>query len=315
MLRRRFLTIAVAAGAVSLVPAALVVGETVQAKRKGEGNMDQPATRSLKASYERVTSADGATIAYERRGSGPALILVGGALNDRQSPIAGIPLAELLADDFTVYAYDRRGRGDSDDKLPYGVDRELEDLAALIAEAGTPACLFGHSSGGALALEAAIAGLPVSRLAIYEPPYSMDAAAEADSKAFAARLTAMLSEGRSEDALVFWMTETGMPPDMLEGMRQSPFWQSAQRMAPTLAYDVEVMRRGGDSFVPRQLIEGLRLPVLAMAGGDSPDWMRDASRSVADSAPGGSYLEFPGQDHMVPAEVVAPELTAFFLAG
>jgi pimeloyl-ACP methyl ester carboxylesterase len=295
-----------------LVLSRMAAGDPARAESKGEGDMNQSMSQSVSASYATVTSADGTTIAYERLGSGRPLILVGGALNDRQSTIAGVPAAELLADSFTVYAYDRRGRGDSGDTPPYALEREIEDLAALIAEAGDRVCLFGHSSGAVLALEAALAGLPVSRLAIYEPPYSMDVEAEAGSKAFAAKLTAILAEGRNEDALVYWMTETGMPPDMLEGMRQSPFWQVAQQMAPTLAYDVDVMRHRGDSFVPRERIAGLRPPVLAMAGGESPGWMRDAPRSVAEAAPQGTYKELAGQNHMVPAEVVAPELKEFF---
>jgi pimeloyl-ACP methyl ester carboxylesterase len=275
--------------------------------------MNQAASPSAGTNCATTKSTDGTTIAYERLGSGPLLILVGGALNDRQSPIAGVPLAELLAGNFTVYAYDRRGRGNSGDTLPYTVDREIEDLAALIAEVGEPVFLWGHSSGAGLVVEAAMAGLPISKLAIYEPPYSIDMEAEAGGKKFAAKLAALLAEGRNEEALVFWMTETGIPPDVLEGMRQSPFWLAARKMAPTLIYDVNIMRHGGDSIVPRERIAGISTPILTMAGSESPDWMRYVPRSLAEAAPNGRYVELGGHSHLVPAEAVAPELRKFFL--
>src|SRR5687767_9633845 len=138
--------------------------------------------------YRTVTSKDGTRIAFEVLGEGPTLVLIGGAANDRNSPIAGVPMAKLLAGHFTVVAYDRRGRGDSGNVLPYAVEREVEDLAALIGAVGGPAVLFGHSSGAGLALEAGVAGLPLAGIAAYEPPYSMDADAEAEALAFIAEL-------------------------------------------------------------------------------------------------------------------------------
>jgi pimeloyl-ACP methyl ester carboxylesterase len=261
---------------------------------------------------ETVTSADGTTIAFERRGSGPVVILIGGAANTRHAPpIAALPMADLLSPSFTAIAYDRRGRGESGNTLPYAVAREVEDLAAIIAAVG-PAFLFGHSSGGGLALQAAIAGLAIPALAIYETPYSMDEAAVADANTSQAELVALLDAGRNGEAMAGFMAMTGMPDEMIEGMRQSPEWPALERIAPTLAYDNAVMAQGAGSRVPSALIAGIDEPLLGMAGGESPDWMKAAVRAVVDAAPQGRYHEVAGADHMVDEAIVAPLLIAFF---
>ena len=259
-----------------------------------------------------VVSSDGSRIAFRRLGAGRPVVLIGGAFNDRDSMIAGGSMAALLADGFAVYAYDRRGRGDSTDAAPFAVEREIDDLAALIADAGEPAFLFGHSSGGALALEAAIAGLPVAGVAVYEPPYSETEAEEAESAAFVAELGRLLAAGDNEAAAQFWLVGTGAPEEMVDGMRDAPYWPGMVRMAPTLAYDAAVMRHGGDSFVPASRIAGIGVPLLAMAGGDSPDFMRNAARRIAAAAPLGRHLELAGENHMVQPKVVAPELKVLF---
>ena len=264
-------------------------------------------------SYETVRSADGTRIAYERRGEGPPVILIGGAGNSRHfPPIAALPMAELLAGSFAAYAYDRRGRGDSTDTLPYAVAREIEDVAALIEAIGAPVRLFGHSSGAALVLQAAIAGLPIAAVAVYEPPYSLDAAAVAEAKTYTDGLNRLLAEGRLGDAAQFYMAMTGMPDEMIAEMRQGPGWTAMERMAPTLAYDLEMVAAGGGNYVPRDQIASIRVPLLAMAGGDSPDWMQTVARSVADAAPLGSYRDFAGKDHMIEEAHVAPVLIEFF---
>ncbi len=270
------------------------------------------AAVDARATSSRIRSADGTSIAFERRGSGPPLVLIGGALNDRRSEVAGLPLAELLADDFSVYAYDRRGRGDSSDTPPYAVQREVEDLSALIAEIGQSVFMWGHSSGAALALEAAAAGLPVSRLAIYEPPYSMDPEAEAESRVFEASLAALIREGRRGDAVACFMEGTGMPAEMIAQIRASPAWPGFEAIAPTLCYDIAILRNGGTSYVPAERARLIKAPVLALAGRESPTWMRHATRAVADAAARGKYKDLAGHNHMVPRHVVAPQLKAFF---
>ena len=259
-----------------------------------------------------VTSADGTRIAYETAGSGPPVILIGGAFNDRRSRIAGTPMAALMADaGFSAITFDRRGRGDSGDTLPYAVEREIDDLKALAAAAGGPVALFGHSSGGALALEAAAAGLPVTAIAVYEPAFSMDDAAEAESVAFTAGLAGLIDAGSNGDAAAFFMEGIGMPAEMVAGMRQGPQWPPLEKLAPTLRYDVAVMRHGGDSFVPAARIARIDVPLLAMAGGDSPGWMADAARAIAAAAPQGTYRQVDGYGHNIPAEAVAPILRNF----
>jgi pimeloyl-ACP methyl ester carboxylesterase len=254
------------------------------------------------ASFSAVTSADRTKIAFERRGSGSPVILIGGALTDRKFPY-GVPLAELLASDFTVIAYDRRGRGDSGDTSPYAVLRELEDLAALIGEAGAPAYVFGHSSGAILALEAVAAKLPISKLAVYEPPFDMDANTKAQSSAFAAQVAALLKDGKEEQAVTFFLTGIGMPPDMIAGIQNSPMWPAMLSSAPTLNYDLAI------TAAP---IKATQVPLLAMAGGASPDFMLQAAHAVANAAPKGEYFEINGQTHFAPKEIVAPLLKAFF---
>lgn len=179
-----------------------------------------------------VTSADATTIAFERSGEGTPVIVVGGALNDRST---GAPLAAHLASDFTVYTYDRRGRGDSGDTRPYAVEREVEDLAALITEAGGKAFVYGVSSGAILALEAAASGLPITKLALLEPPYTITEARPNASENFAARLAELTSAGRRGEAVEYFMTKTvGLPDEAVAGARNSPMWAGLEAMAHTL---------------------------------------------------------------------------------
>lgn len=254
-----------------------------------------------------VRSSDGTDIAYETRGSGLSVILVGGAFNDRRSPAAGLPLGELLAPEFTVIAYDRRGRGDSGDAPEYAVEREIEDLRALADAVGPPAFLFGHSSGGALAIEAVLEGLHVRGLAIFETPYTTSEDGEARSRAMDQELRALLDAGDRAEAVSTFLTSMGMPPGMIGGMRSSPMWRSLEALAPTLAYDIAVLRRRGTSSPPLDGIATIPVPVLAVAGSRSPDWMRHVTRAIASAAPKGAYLEIEG-DHAVPPEAIAPGL-------
>jgi pimeloyl-ACP methyl ester carboxylesterase len=265
-------------------------------------------------SYEAAISADGTRIAFERRGDGPPVILVGGAGNSRHFPdIAALPMAELLAAHCMAVAFDRRGRGDSTDTPPYMVEREIEDIAALTeAVGGRPACFFGHSSGAALVLQAAAAGLPVTAVAVYEPPYALDAQAIAEGREYAGELEALLDAGQLEDAAVSYLAMTGMPEEMIEGFRQMPTWPDMVRMAPTLAYDIKVVQAGGGDYVPATDIAKIAAPLLAMAGGESEGWMKQVARQIAAAAPHGEYRELAGKDHMIDAADLAPVLIDFF---
>ncbi|HEY6593621.1 MAG TPA: alpha/beta hydrolase [Asanoa sp.] len=256
----------------------------------------------------KVTSVDGTTIAYERSGSGPAVILVDGAMCYRASgPLR--PLAEALNDHFTVYAYDRRGRGESTDSKPYAVAREIEDLEALVAEAGGEAYVFAISSGAALVLAAAAAGVRFTKLALYEPPFVSETDGGAWSRDYTARLTELLAADRDGDAVALFMTSVGLPAEAVAGMRTQPFWPLFEGIAPTLAYDNEVM---GDSRLPRDLAAKVTVPTLLLDGGDSPQLLRTAAKATAGAVSGAGYRTLEGQTHDVAPDALAPVLVAFF---
>ncbi|MFF8829950.1 alpha/beta fold hydrolase [Streptomyces sp. NPDC015131] len=251
-----------------------------------------------------VTSDDGTPIAYRRRGDGPPLVLVGGALSTAESEE---PLAGLLARHFSTYTYDRRGRGGSGDADRYEVRREVEDLAAVIGAAGGSAAVHGTSSGGALALEAAAAGLPITRLSVYEPPYRTAPSARDGFTERAARLRGLLAAGRRGDALVLFLSET--PPTELAGLRASPCWAPLLSLAHTLPYDHAVL---GDSLVPAARLAGVAPRVLVLDGGASPAWTRDAARAVAQALPNARHSTLTGQTHPVAPHALAPSLTGWF---
>lgn len=261
--------------------------------------------------HQTVTSEDGTSIAYDRQGEGPAVILVAGALCARLS-WSGPQLVRLLAPHFTVYNYDRRGRGESGDTQPYAVAREIEDLDALIAAAGGSASLFGHSSGAALALEAAAAlGEKVTKLALYDAPYHEDLGGRPAWNAYIGRLAETLAAGRHGDAVALFMAYTGMPANQVEGMRHAPFWPTLQALAPTLAYD-HITLLGEDGGVPAERAAAVRAPALVMYGGASHPVMRDAARVLSRAMPRTQLRAFEGQAHDVHPEALAPVLEAFF---
>lgn len=255
-----------------------------------------------------VTSQDGTKIAFDRVGHGPPVIIVSGLLCDRSKTQE---LAEQLAQSFTVINFDRRGRGDSSDTDPYTVEREIEDIAALIKEVGGTASIYGHSSGAGLALNAAASGLAMTKLVLHEPPYgSDDEESQRSSRELAESVKAALSEGKRVDAITLFMTASGMPDEAIKDIRTDP---TMLAIAPTMVYDHEVMgdfEQGGT--IPLELVKTIRIPTLVIAGGASPDFFRDAATRIAEILPQGKLIILDGQDHGASAEVVAPVVSAFF---
>ncbi len=256
-----------------------------------------------------VRSKDGTRIAFEKMGQGPAVILVDGAMCSRAfGPMPG--LAPLLAKNLTVYMYDRRGRNESGDTKPYALEREVEDIQALIDQAGGSASLYGISSGAALALHAAgTMGGQVNKLAMYEIPLFTSEASLQTWRNYTRKLGEALSAGRRGDAVALFMTQVGVPPEQIAGMRQSPAWPPMEAIAPTLAYDAAAL---GDGAIPTLLAASITIPTLVMAGGASPAFMGETADALARAIPGAQRRTLPGQTHEVQAEAIAPVLIEFF---
>jgi pimeloyl-ACP methyl ester carboxylesterase len=261
----------------------------------------------------RVTSKDGTSIAYERTGSGPAVILVTGGLDDGSE---NAPLAAELAEHFTAYNYNRRGRGESGDTLPYAVEREIEDIEALVAEAGGSAHVYGVSSGGALALEAAAAGIAIDKLAVYEVPYNMADDWPQRWREYVEQLEAVLDEGRRGDALELFMRLAGSSDEVIAGARKSPYWPTMEDVAHTLAYDAACL---GDGQPPTSRLAEITQPTLVATGGAHPSepasWvlaLDPAADAIAASIPQAERQTAEGQSHVVDAKAFAPVLQRFF---
>jgi pimeloyl-ACP methyl ester carboxylesterase len=281
---------------------------------------------------ETATSADGTSIAIETAGTGRPVILIGGAFNDRSTVAA---LAATLAPHLTAVTYDRRGRGASgqigawagaSSGHPSGADREIEDLAAVIdavidavtGRSGSPLAgtvdLFGHSSGAVLALEAAQRGLPVGKVAVYEPSYVTDDSRPQPLAGLADRIAALADSGQRDEAVELFLTEAAaVPPEVVAGMRASQMWGWFTALAHTLPYDVALA--GDRQSLPAQRFARISVPVLAIGGGLSPRWLPAAARAVADAIPGARYVTLDGQDHGVlnQPEALLPLLTGFYL--
>ncbi|WP_430787974.1 alpha/beta fold hydrolase [Actinoplanes sp. G11-F43] len=254
-------------------------------------------------------STDGTAIDFTRSGTGPAVVITGGALNDQA---AMAPLADLLATRFTVYNYDRRGRGASGNTEPYQVERELEDLRHMIELAGGSAYVFANCSGGAIAIEGAARGFPVTKLAMYEPPFIIEGQRRKVEDRYRERLGRMLDEGRRGEAIRYFMSEAvEMPPETIARVGSSPAWEWLEGMAPSLRYDAEVM---GDYRLPLGRMARITCPVLVMDGAASPDWARNTVQSLVDAAPRAQRESLDGQDHNLNADVVFPVLEKFLVS-
>lgn len=257
-----------------------------------------------------VMSRDGTPIAFDQSGQGPALILVAGAFTTRA---AWPPLAALLAPDFSVFAYDRRGRGESGDTAPYAVEREIEDIDALINEAGGSAFVYGHSSGASLGLEAALQlGEKIKKLAMYEAPYNDAPEARRAWRTYIQQLTEALAAGRRGDAAALFMRYVGAPAEQIEAMRHSPAWPQLEAIAPTLAYDHTAIM-GEEAAVPIERAARVRVPVLVMNGDASFPFMYETARTLSQVMPHAQLRTLEGQDHAPAADVLAPVLKEFFL--
>jgi pimeloyl-ACP methyl ester carboxylesterase len=259
-----------------------------------------------------VTSADGTPIAYELAGSGPPLILVDGALGFRSFGFSR-PLAEWLAATLSVYSYDRRGRGESGNTEPAALQREIEDIEALIDRAGGAAALYGISSGGALALEAAAAlGPKVSRLAIYEVPYDGTEAGMKSWRKYRSELADLVAAGRRGDAVALFMRFVGASEEGIAAMRQSPMWPGFESVAPTLLLDAEAL---SDRRVPVDRAAAVTAKTLVIDGASSLEvmpFMRASAEAIARAVPRAQHLVLEGQGHDVDASAIAPLLTRFF---
>ena len=262
---------------------------------------------------KQVQSKDGTKIAFDQSGEGAPIILVGGALQYRAIDPRTAQLAALLAENFTVFHYDRRGRGDSGDTLPYAVEREIEDLEALIETAGGSAGVFGMSSGAVLALRAAV-NLKITRLALYEPPFIVDASRPPLPDDYLAKLNKLLLANQRGDAVALFMSAAvGVPPEYIAPMRNEDFWSTFEAVAHTLAYDGAVMADTmSGSPQPLQQWASVTVPTLVIDGGESPAHQHVATQVLTATLPDARQRTLEGQAHDVSPEALAPVLREFF---
>ena len=263
-----------------------------------------------------VTSPDGTSIASETQGEGPPVILVDGALGCRALGVQR-KLAGLLADRFRVVTYDRRGRGQSGDTPPYAIEREIDDVEALVAAAGGSTCLYGISSGAALALEAATRLTGVARLALYEAPFIVDATRTPITDDYLATLESLVARGRRGAAVKhFLRAGVQLPAPMVALMPLMPAWRKLKAVAHTLPYDARIVaghQRGEP--LPAGRWDAVTAPTLVADGAKSPEWMRNANAALAAAVPGAVHRRLSGQTHMVKAPALAPVLAEFFAGG
>jgi pimeloyl-ACP methyl ester carboxylesterase len=256
-----------------------------------------------------ILSKDGTVIAFDELGNGEAIILVDGALCSRA--FGPLPkLAQLLAPHFTVFNYDRRGRNESGDTPPYAVEREVEDIEALIAKSGGSASVFGTSSGAALALAAAARGASIKKLALYEPPFVAGRSARTAPPDSEAQLKRLIAAGRRGDAVKFFMVDmVGMPAIFAYILRVLPIWPKLKAVAHTLPYDAAVL---GDFSLPKERAASVAVPTLVIGGEKSPVELRSAVSAVAEAVPRAKLRMLKGQTHNVSVKVLAPVLVEFF---
>jgi pimeloyl-ACP methyl ester carboxylesterase len=262
---------------------------------------------------ETTRSADGTTIAFDRLGEGPPVVLLPGATCTRG---VTAPLAAALADHLTVLNVDRRGRGDSDDRSgapPWLLEREVEDVAAVVEAAGGEASVYGHSSGAALALHAAAAGIGVSRLVLHDAPFALPGGEE-PAREWDVTLRRLLGEGRDGEALATFLLRVGVPQQVVDAMRAGPHWPAMEAVAPTLAYDSAAMGDRDGGLVPAHVLPAVTAPTLVMAGGADHPFMLQVANVLADGVPDARVVHLEGARHDAGPEVVAPAVLPFLTA-
>jgi pimeloyl-ACP methyl ester carboxylesterase len=284
-----------------------------------QNNMEKHATgdvadikrEGLSQSPAYIKSKDGTRIAFDKAGEGPAIIIVSGALSQRALGAAE-PLVSALSRNFTIYSYDRRGRGESGDTQPYSVEREIEDIEALIDDAGGSAHLYGISSGAALVLLAAarLGKSKVPQLALYEPPYPVDS--EKKKQGFAdqrKRIDELVKTGKRGESAAFHFTAIGTPPEQLEKLRKSPEWPLMEEVEHTLAYDYAILN---DGAIPVDAAKKATMPALVMNGDKSFEFMAETAKNLSKMMPNARWKTLKGQAHHPSPEILAPILSEFF---
>jgi pimeloyl-ACP methyl ester carboxylesterase len=262
-----------------------------------------------------VTSKDGTTIAFDKVGSGPAVILVSGATAYRAFDPFMAQLAELLGKHFTVYNYDRRGRGDSGDTQPFAKEREIEDLQALIEDAGGKVMVFGISSGAVLSLDAAAATPGITKVVVYEPSLIVDDSRQPVPADYTEHLTTLAAEGKRDEAVEYFLTQAvGIPAEYIGGMKQDQaMWSGVTGVAPTIAYDAAFVGNVMQGKpLPTDRWVKVTVPVLVADGGASDAWIRHGADALANVLPHASRQTLAGQTHMVDPKVLAPVIIEFF---
>jgi pimeloyl-ACP methyl ester carboxylesterase len=257
---------------------------------------------------EFVTSADGSRIAFNRDGGGPAVILIGGAMQFRAFDPTTVELArQLAARGFTVINYDRRGRGETVAEPPFTLAREIDALRTLIDVAGGSAGLFGNSSGGAIALAAAAAALPITKLAMFEAP--LDDESGAEGAVFLEGIRERIAAGDDERIIEYFMSD--MPPEWLEGARRSEGWPMMVSIGPSLEVDAEAL--AWTQSAPRaQLWADIPQQTLVMLGEETLDVMPPAAESIVATLPNARLVTIPASEHGWEPGVMAPQLAEFF---
>ncbi len=261
---------------------------------------------------EQIISKDGTEIAYEVSGSGPNVILVAGALTDR---VALRPLAEALSTDLTVVNFDRRARGDSGDAgdgFPESPAREIEDIKALIETVGSPASLYGHSSGASLALEAA-AALDIERLVLHEPPYDPEdqEPSESDPAQYNRKLRELLAAGDDAGAVELFLLTVGMPQEMVNEMKATPEWPDWVSKGRSLAYDSAAVGDASGGRIPRERLPEVTCTTMTLAGSETFPFMIEVAETLAEELPAGLCLVVAGADHESGPDLIAPPVKAF----
>jgi pimeloyl-ACP methyl ester carboxylesterase len=262
-----------------------------------------------------VTSTDGTKIAFEKVGSGPAVILVNGAMSYRRAFDTTLEdLAELLSKDFTVYDYDRRGRGESGDTEPFTKVREIEDIQALVEHAGGEAMLVGFSSGGAVTLETTAVTSGIKKAFVYEVPFIVDDSRQALDD-YEGHTTRLVAEGKLDELIEYFITVVaGIPAEFVGGIKQDKaMWERMRAIAPTIPHDASFMSEFMKGKpLPSGYWSKVKVPVLVGDGGASPAWLHNAAEALAAALPNASRETFEGQTHSVDPNVIAPVITEFF---